>query len=227
VDVKRSARRKTLEVQISNGQVCVRAPNYVSERDIRQFLLARSDWIEQKLAEQRSRLSKIQVREFKDRALWPLMDTQITLNVEIGSPARCELIDDQLHIRITQRQLTSKGTDAALRDQLEGWYRAQAQEILSEKSRVFANQIGCEFQSIRVRKTKTRWGHCTSKGVLQYNWLILLAPQAIVDYLVAHEVSHLRHFNHSRQFWSQVQVLCPDYLQRRRWLRDYGFSLWF
>ncbi|MCE2030528.1 M48 family metallopeptidase [Sessilibacter corallicola] len=226
-ELKRSARRKTLEVRVASGNVSVRAPQYVSTAEIKKFLSERSAWVQQKLAEQQTRLADVPVRTFDEGSPWPLMDSTLSLRIDIGSCGRCKAIDDTLCVQLNQQKLINTDPKELIREQLEGWYRAQAQAILLQKSQVFADNINKAFQEVRVRKTKTRWGHCTSKGVLQYNWLILLAPEAVVDYLVAHEVSHLKHFNHSRQFWQQVEQLCPDYLQHRKWLKNYGFSLWF
>lgn len=88
-----------------------------------------------------------------------------------------------------------------------------------------ARQIKREVSDIRFRRTKTKWGHCTSRGVIQYNWLIMMAPRDIIDYLIAHEVSHLAHPNHSARFWQQVARLAPNYLQERAWLRENGHKL--
>ena len=76
-----------------------------------------------------------------------------------------------------------------------------------------------------MRFTRSKWGHCTSEGVLQYNWHIVLAPEPVVDYLVAHEVCHLRHLNHSAHFWALVASVCPDYQAQRDWLKANGRCL--
>jgi predicted metal-dependent hydrolase len=80
---------------------------------------------------------------------------------------------------------------------------------------------------IRFRKTKTKWGHCTSKGVLQYNWLIMLAPNSVIDYMISHEVCHLKHMDHSKRFWSLVDSVCPNSDRFIDWLREHEHRLYF
>ena len=105
------------------------------------------------------------------------------------------------------------------------WYHQQAQDILTQKTEQLTRQMGLKYQQVIIKATRSKWGHCTSRGVIQYNWHILLAPEAIVDYLVAHEVSHLRHHNHSSEFWSLVASVCPDYQALRQWLKRQGACL--
>ena len=98
-------------------------------------------------------------------------------------------------------------------------------QILSRKTLALAARLGKTVSKITIKATKTKWGHCTSRGAIQYNWQILLAPEPVVDYLVAHEVSHLIHHDHSPAFWARVARICPDYLALRRWLKQQGGQL--
>ena len=97
--------------------------------------------------------------------------------------------------------------------------------MLADKTRNRAAELGVTVGDIRLRLTRSKWGHCTRSGIIQYNWLIALAPESVVDYLVIHEVCHRRHLNHSRAYWQLVESLCPDYLRRRQWLKDWGHTL--
>lgn len=223
--LRRSRRRKSLEVRISQGQVLVSVPHFVNEAEILRFLISRRPWILKKVREQSQLLDAKPKREFCDGAIWPYFDDKLQLRLYFGPKLDVHRRDNELLISLSRRSKAS--VEAQVRGALEFWYKERALEVLAEKSFELAKRINQDFTEVRVRKTKSRWGHCTSKGVLQYNWLIMLAPEAIADYLVAHEVSHLRHFNHSSDFWSLVASLCPDYQRRRRWLKSEGFSLWF
>jgi len=91
-----------------------------------------------------------------------------------------------------------------------------------------AAQLGLEHRLNKVtfKKTKSKWGHCTHDGRLQFNYLIMLCPPPVVDYLIAHEVSHLKFIDHSENFWQTVAQLDPEYIHRRRWLRQQEHKLW-
>ena len=80
---------------------------------------------------------------------------------------------------------------------------------------------------IKYKRTKSKWGHCTSEGKLQFNWLIMLAPPDVIDYVVIHELAHMYYLDHSKQFWSLVGEYCPNYETHRKWLNTNQHRLWF
>lgn len=100
--------------------------------------------------------------------------------------------------------------------------REQAREVLTQKTDYYKVLLGVEYQRIRIGDQKTRWGSCSSKGTISYNWHLILMPEQIMDYVVVHELCHLLEMNHSWQFWEKVEKVFPDYRERRRWLRENG-----
>lgn len=98
----------------------------------------------------------------------------------------------------------------------------QALEILPERVRYYARQIGVDYGRITIRNQKTRWGSCSGKGNLNFNCLLMLAPAEIQDYVVVHELCHRKEMNHSPRFWAEVAKIMPDYQERRKWLKDHG-----
>jgi predicted metal-dependent hydrolase len=101
---------------------------------------------------------------------------------------------------------------------LEKWYRAQALEVFIAKADAFKEKMGVKYKAILIRGQKTRWGSCAPSGNLTLNWKLLFAPERIIDYVIIHELAHLRHMNHSRQFWSMVESYCPRWREYRKWL---------
>ncbi|GLS24817.1 M48 family metallopeptidase [Marinibactrum halimedae] len=227
--LRRSAKRKTLEIRVSDGQVTVAAPTLAPLKSIDAFVQSRRHWVLSKLCEQRSALNVIQARGFEAGAQWPYCGEMLTLAIEcepqkkVGSGVIRE--GSTLHIYLSGR--SQKPHDEQVVDRLTQWYKQEASVVLAEKSRDMAHRLGLAsiLGNIKIRQTKTRWGHCTSKGDLQFNWLIMLAPEPVIDYLVAHEVCHLRHFNHSRAFWTLVESVCPEFRQHRQWLKLHGPGL--
>lgn len=108
------------------------------------------------------------------------------------------------------------------RQLLERWFRKQASRILTDKAEKFGTLVGVSFGTVRIKDQKSRWGSCSSKGNLNFNWRILMAPEAVCDYVVIHEVCHLKHMNHSPEFWLLVGTVCPEYRRYRKWLKERG-----
>ena len=110
----------------------------------------------------------------------------------------------------------------AIRDEVTIWYRQRADKKIKERVAKYQDKIGVKPNKVRVKKQKRRWGSCSSKGNLNINWRIIMAPMSIVDYIVVHELTHLKHSNHSQEFWQTVEAVIEDYQRRQEWLRVNG-----
>jgi predicted metal-dependent hydrolase len=111
---------------------------------------------------------------------------------------------------------------AVVRAALLTWYRAKAREILAERVTTWEACMGVQHARLTVRDQRSRWGSCSSRGSLSFSWRLILAPPPILDYVVIHELAHLRELNHGARFWEIVEHHCPEYAERRRWLRQHG-----
>ena len=103
----------------------------------------------------------------------------------------------------------------------EKWYREQAYQIISERSQYYAEKHGFVYKHIKITFAQTRWGSCNSKGTLSFTWRLVMAPTPVIDYVVVHELVHLKTLNHSREYWSKVRLIMPDYKIRIDWLDRY------
>ena len=104
-------------------------------------------------------------------------------------------------------------------------HKKYARKIFEARVAYFHQFTGGNFTSITIRDQKTRWGSCSGRGTLSFNWRLILAPPEILDYVVVHELCHLTHMNHSREFWDLVGSVIPDYKVRRKWLKENGHTL--
>lgn len=112
------------------------------------------------------------------------------------------------------------------RESLEKWYRKEAALIISEKAAYYAGILKVAFQGIHIKDQRSRWGSCSSKKNLNFNWRLIMAPEPVLDYVVIHELCHLKHMDHSAAFWELVESICPEYKQYKRWLKDRGENLY-
>lgn len=214
------SKRKTMVVHVRHQQVQVRAPKFVSDKDIREFVLAHQQWIVSKLDQKAGQdAQRLDLRDggqifYKGRSL----------RVCIVQSSQESIVTSDSEFRIATRIASEAGAAKTL----QRWLIAQAKAVLPARTRALAAHFKVEsrLQEVAFRKTKTKWGHCTSTGRIQFNWLIMLAPDAIIDYMICHEVSHLLVMNHSAKFWSLVATVCPDYRSYVKWLRKHEHRLW-
>ncbi|MCM1189561.1 MAG: M48 family metallopeptidase [bacterium] len=108
---------------------------------------------------------------------------------------------------------------------LEKRYRSAARNVFESRVAYYHAFTGGSYTSLSVRDQKTRWGSCSSRGTLSFNYRLIFAPREVLDYVVVHELCHLTHMNHSKDFWRMVESVLPDYRVRRKWLRDHGHEL--
>lgn len=124
-----------------------------------------------------------------------------------------------------QRKIRLTAAESRRLEALEKRYRNAARAQFESRVAYYHPATGGRFTSITVRDQKTRWGSCSSQGTLSFNYRLIFAPPIVLDYVVVHELCHLTHMNHSKDFWDMVGTIMPDYKTHRRWLRDHGHEL--
>ncbi len=222
--IARSARRRTVSIEVRAARVVIRAPLNTAKTFLLAFLQQKAAWVRAKIAEQQTLIGSLpSTPVYAQGTRIAFMDETLQLVLGRGARAAVARVGQDLHLILSTR--VRAGDQEQIRALLARWYQQQALHILTRKTAELCARAGLVFSSVNVRATRSKWGHCTSKGAIQYNWQILLAPEAIVDYLVAHEVSHLRHQNHSADFWALVTSLCPSCKTDRAWLKANGARL--
>ena len=211
----RQARRYTLRIQAATREVVLTMPPRGCLKEAREFAQKHGGWIASRL----HRLPKAE--PFADGAVIPLRGephrivhrhgARGTVWTEIAEDGECRLCvaGDTPHI------------DRRVGDFL----RRQAKLDLERASLAFAGQLGVRVKQVAIRDPSSRWGSCSTTGVLSYSWRLILAPPFVLDYLAAHEVAHLVEMNHSPRFWRLVDRLCPNVRRAKAWLDMYGTEL--
>jgi predicted metal-dependent hydrolase len=126
---------------------------------------------------------------------------------------------------LAEAAVTVSGDEAHLVRRLGDWLKAQAKRDLLAASEFYAKVMGVKFHRLSVRDQRSRWGSCSSSGTLSYSWRLILAPPFVLEYVAAHEVAHLKHMNHSRDFWRLVLTHCPHASRAKSWLKAHGAEL--
>ena len=154
---------------------------------------------------------------------------KLVFNGDLGRIVNCDPKTKELHVQFDQQKLVimapSKVTTLQIRQALTRWYRRQAESLLKERVKQLAEQTGLRPNQIQIKSYKARWGSCNIKGDIQLNWQLVQATQSINDYVIIHELCHLRQHNHSKAFWDLVGQFDPNFREHRSWLKHHGHQL--
>lgn len=115
--------------------------------------------------------------------------------------------------------------DEDIRNAMEQWYRDKSKEVIGSRVKYYQRFFNIEPTGIKIKEQKKRWGSCTSKNELLFNWRCIMAKSNALDYIVVHEMCHMYHKDHSKEFWELVASVLPDYEVRKEWLRNYGVRM--
>ena len=218
--VRRSARRRrTIEITVpSPGDVLVSAPVTASPERLRALVLHRAEWIMRHGGSADQRLSP---RCFEDGETLPYLGREFPLRTRPQRGISIHGLPGRIEIRAPAAllELPADARRAALLPAVERWYHEQATEIVRARVAEFAPRLGVQPSAVVVRNQQRRWGSCSRSGVLRFNWRVVMAAPELLDYVVVHELAHLRVPGHSPGYWAQVARVLPDHRERRDALR--------
>jgi predicted metal-dependent hydrolase len=218
--------RKTLSLQVRHGQVLVRAPYYVDKEFISTFIEKKSAWLKAKIIQQ-SQADDF-CCDFSQGSMLFLFGQLVTLYITFAKQARTLLTDDinnkqTLIIVLAERnekKLSNKVLLAtAVKKHIEEYFKQQAEHIIPLKVATYAQLTSLKPLSIKIRRYSSRWGSCNSRGELSFNTLLMMLPIEVINYVVVHELCHLQHLNHSKEFWQLVAQYFPHYNQAKQWVK--------
>jgi predicted metal-dependent hydrolase len=213
------SKRKSIGVYVSPKGVEVRAPIGTSNRYINDFIASKRPWIQKQLDVVIRRTQE--TYQLTDGTRLPILGQEKVLRILANGKNQVIETETDLFVHVSR-------FDQSRIDKVFSQYLiSKARQIIPPIANEIAKELSLDhkLKDIAFRRTKTKWGHCTHDGRLQFNWLIMMAPMKVIRSLVAHEVCHLEHLNHSPEFWALVQSVDPDYLISKHWLNTYGHRL--
>ncbi|MCB1675447.1 MAG: M48 family metallopeptidase [Halioglobus sp.] len=221
-EIIRTSRRKSADIRVEDGAVSVVVPANTSTERIDQLLLAKRRWIVEKITLHRE-ITPAGNKRYVSGEACSYLGRNYRLKVETGNFAPVRLLQGRLVVTVP----TGSEQPYMVRNALVRWYKRQAEHKLTEKVARFAPLVGVDPAGVGIRTFKSRWGSCTRRGKLEFNWRIMMAPHRMVDYVVVHELCHLIRHDHSPEFWREVARVMPEYEQCREWLRMNAVKLSF
>lgn len=211
----RSKRRTIALIIERDGSFTVRAPLRAPTAAIETFIQQKADWITRTRDRMKS-IEPILGKQYADGEKFLFLGSSFDLKL-VGFQKHSLHFDSGFTLR---RAAQTKGEQVFTR-----WYKERALEIISERVKQYSQQYNFAPKQVKISSAKTRWGSCSPNGALNFTWRLVMAPLAVIDYVVAHELVHLRVKDHSSKFWKTVESIYPDYKKQRKWLRENGGKL--
>ncbi|CUH83596.1 M48 family metallopeptidase [Thalassovita mediterranea] len=210
VHLRRSAQARRLSLRVSglDSRVTLTLPRGVSDREGLAFAQEKADWLRRQIGNRPD-----------------VCDVALGVSLPIYGTPHAIVAGQGRGIRVADGALQVPGNPETAGRRVAAFLKTLARDQLAAASDRYAADLKRPYSRISLRDTRSRWGSCSSAGVLMYSWRLVMAPMEVLEYVAAHEVAHLRHMDHSPAFWNQVRELYGEYQPARQWLRDNGASL--
>ncbi len=207
----RRARRRTIGFQIDDNGLTVSAPRWVPLREVEAAIVEKERWIRTKLAEWRQWRARRRLAEVR----WtcgghvPYLGAPLTLRLRDSTATSALQVSDG--VRELHLALPPQADELQVKDTVQGWLQAEARRVLAERIALLAERIDVKPRAWSLSSARSQWGSCTHDGRIRLNWRLIHFALPVIDYVVAHELAHLKELNHSPRFWSAVAQLLPGF----------------
>lgn len=212
IDIKKTNRKKTISFQVVKERVKVLVPKHLNQSRIDKLIKSKSKWIQNKISKQTQILS-FRKKDYVSGEDFLYLGRHYRLKVIVGKKYNIELTDKYLRLTIKKHTKNEK-----IKGLLKKWYFNNANSYLNDLTTQLSQKTGLNFKSVKVRNYKSRFGSCSSSGKIFYNWKLIMAPTRIIQYVVFHELAHLKEHNHSPKFWRLLKSLYPNIEDAKSWL---------
>jgi predicted metal-dependent hydrolase len=208
------SKRRTLSLSINeNAELIVRAPNQISNKRIEEFIIEKSKWINKN-----KNLMESRINEMNDSDSDYLFLGNIYPLIKVNEdPNKIDFNGTEF--------ITSIENQDKFKSSLKSWYKIKFKEIAIPRLNYFSDKYNLKINQVRFKNQKTLWGSCSSKNNINLNYLLVMAPMIVIDYVIIHELVHTVHKNHSANFWNAVEAIMPDYKKAKKWLNKNGYKL--
>jgi predicted metal-dependent hydrolase len=214
-----SKRRVRITLKVCSKGVFLHIPAKRPMEIVHDLIEEKSDWIKKQLAKQPEPQPERQWQQGETLSLFG-QQYELQLTQKNDTPS-ARLTSDAIILSARLHRISLKSR----RQAIVNWYKEQAEIYLTKRTDKLSQQTGLTPKSITIKTYKARWGSCNIRGEIQYNWQIMQAPPSVIDYLIIHELCHLKHHNHGQGFWGLVESHYPEYRREQAWLKQNGHQL--
>lgn len=220
----RCHRRKRIALQVKHNNIIVKAPYIVPLQYIEDLVMLKKQWIENVQSRQQQ-VQKYQNQLSSNGQVW-FGGNLMPLIVNQGKKSHVTNERDKIIVTLSTRITSTKIAESTqIKKQLERWLKSRAEKLLTAKVSLLSQRVNLSPKSISIRQYKARWGCCDNRGQIKLNYLLLMLPDWVIDYVIVHELCHLKFLNHSADFWNLVESFLPDYQRAKQWLNEHQHYL--
>lgn len=215
-------KRKTISIEVEvPNTIKVIAPEGTPEDRILETVKIKSKWIVQKLFEIKEMEYRKRTRQYVNGESFIYLGRNYSLQIV---PDDKMILPETKLIRGKINVFTSSKDEDTIRRSIEMWYKDKAGEKIRERAKYYQPYFDVKPKKIVIKEQQKRWGSCTSRNELLFNWKCIMAPSPVLDYIVVHEMCHMTYKNHSKEFWQMLKRILPDYENRKAWLKNNGIK---
>ncbi len=225
--MRRSQRAKRLQMIARNQQFEIVAPLRIKNSEVLIFVKDHRWWMLKQSKHPRVAMAT--------NLTWPenflsgetilFRDQSLKLNVKFGDNPATQLCENALKVVVPWKKIDQDALPLMVKQQIKKWYQLEAMTAIQKSLDHFCPRLGRWPSGVQLKQQKSRWGSCGISDKININWLLILAPQGVLEYVVAHELCHLFHRNHGKRFWAKVENCFPEFEQHERWLSKHGHTL--
>ncbi len=226
VQIERESFRRRISLGVAlNDVIRIRVAKSTSTAEILNFLNLQKDWISARLDKNSKLRSRFPKKSYSHNESFLFFGSTFFLAYEEAKRlmGQIYLRENTLVIEVPKLQLRGFRPDSPHPDMakpIRDFYRHQGRSFIEAQTAIFAKKMQLFPKDLSFRSQKTRWGSCSASGHLSFNWRLIVAPKDVIEYVIVHELAHLKHHNHSANFWLLVASQIPNYRNLRKWLRD-------
>ena len=217
--------KKNLSMIVEAGTVIVSVPNYYTDDLVQDYVDSKEKWIQKQLDKEKLQ-PKFVEKNFLNGEKFRFLGKEVYLNIEIGDKNQVDFENDIISVRVKD--------NLEIKDTLKNWFKNQANEIFTKKTVEFCKILEIEYPKVNIKQYKTKWAQCKRKKLndnfvyeVSYDWRIIQASLKVIDYIIIHELCHIKVFDHSKDFWSLVNYYFKETSDYKNWLDENAFTLYW
>jgi len=218
--IRSKRRRKTISLHIKeDGRIVIYAPYHTPRGEVEGFIKEKGSWIIKKISEKERSIKET------EKAFIP---GEKFLYLGECYPLEIEKVNNKnVPLKLSfGKFVLDQGHAAKAKDLFTQWYKKEAKEKIEERVHYFSHRLELFPKGLKIRSAKYRWGSCSRDNRLSFSWRIIMAPLSVIDYVLIHELVHIKEKNHSKRFWASLEAILPEYREHRFWLKENGHRLW-